>query len=133
MQRAFVLAAVCAGGLVLTLHGDAAAAAGVPALQVPGGANDAGRSEDAVAAAGVSTLQSTEADRSETVELNTATAVELRTLPGVGERTAQRIIEYREEHGGFDKVEDLMNVRGIGERTFLRLRPLVRVDVPASR
>ena len=67
------------------------------------------------------------------MELNTATASELRTLPGVGERTAERIIEYREEHGGFEKIEDLMNVRGIGEKTFLRLRPLIRVDLPAER
>ena len=66
------------------------------------------------------------------MELNTATEPELRTLPGVGERTAERIIEYREEHGGFEKIEDLMNVRGIGEKTFLRLRPLVRVDLPVE-
>ncbi len=109
MQRAFVLTALCAGFLVMTLHGHAFAEPGVAALQ------------------------STEAEQAETVELNTATAAELRTLPRVGERTAQRIIEYREEHGGFEKIEDLMNVRGIGEKTFLRLRPLVRIDVPAGR
>ena len=109
MQRAFVLTAVCAGFLAMTLHGHAFAQPGVP------------------------TLQSQEPEAQETVELNTATAAELRTLPGVGERTAERIIEYREEHGGFEKIEDLMNVRGTGERTFLRLRPLIRVDAPASR
>ena len=108
MQRAFVLTAVCAGFLVLPLHGPATAEPGVPLLQTPA------------------------PGQQETVELNTASAAELRTLPGVGERTAERIIEYREEHGGFEKIEDLMNVRGIGERTFLRLRPLVRVDAPAS-
>ena len=107
MLRAFVLTAVCAGFLAMTLHGHAFAAPGVP------------------------TLQSPEPGEQETVELNTATAAELQTLPRVGERTAERIIEYREEHGGFEKIEDLMNVRGIGERTFLRLRPLVRVDAPA--
>ena len=61
------------------------------------------------------------------VDINRATAAELDTLPGVGPRTAQRIIEYREENGGFTRLEDLMNVRGIGERTFLRLKPLVTV------
>ena len=109
MQRAFVPTALCAGLLVMTLHGHALAEPGLPALQ------------------------SAEQEQHGTVELNTATAAELRTLPRVGERTAQRIIEYREEHGGFEKIEDLMNVRGIGERTFLRLRPLIRVDAPESR
>lgn len=109
MQRAFVLTAVCFGFLVMMLHGHALAEPGAVAMQ------------------------STEAELPDTVELNTATAAELRTLPGVGERTAQRIIEYREEHGGFEKIEDLMNIRGIGEKTFLRLRPLIRVEAAASR
>ena len=62
------------------------------------------------------------------VELNTADQAALETLPGIGPRTAERIIEYRNKNGGFEKVEDLMNIRGIGERTFLRLRDLVRID-----
>ena len=67
------------------------------------------------------------------VDLNRATLAELDTLPGVGPRTAQRIVEYREEHGGFTRLEELMNVRGIGERTFLRLKPLVTVGSPDER
>ncbi len=63
----------------------------------------------------------------ERIDLNRASAVELETLPGVGPRTAELIIAYRNENGGFKKIEDLMNVRGIGERSFLRLRPLVSV------
>ncbi len=54
-------------------------------------------------------------------------AAQLESLPGVGEVTAARIIKYRQENGGFKKIEELMNVRGIGERSFLRLRPLVTV------
>ena len=65
--------------------------------------------------------------QSELIDLNAATAMELETLPGVGPRTAERILEYRREHGGFERIEDLMDVRGIGERTFLRLKPLVTV------
>ena len=63
----------------------------------------------------------------ELIDLNAATAMQLETLPGVGPRTAERILEYRREHGGFERIEDLMDVRGIGERTFLRLKPLVTV------
>ena len=65
--------------------------------------------------------------QSELIDLNAATGTELETLPGVGPRTAERILEYRREHGGFERIEDLMDVRGIGERTFLRLKPLVMV------
>lgn len=68
----------------------------------------------------------------ERIDLNAATSVELETLPGVGPRTAERILEYRREHGRFERIEDLMDVRGIGERTFLRLRPLVTVAAPES-
>lgn len=68
----------------------------------------------------------------ERIDLNSATSAELETLPGVGPRTAERILEYRREHGGFERIEDLMDVRGIGERTFLRLRPLVTVAAPES-
>ncbi|MDA1094036.1 MAG: helix-hairpin-helix domain-containing protein [Acidobacteria bacterium] len=66
------------------------------------------------------------------IDVNTATAEQLQTLPGVGPRTAERIIEYRRDNGGFKKVEDLMNVRGIGERSFLQLRPLVTVGDAAG-
>ena len=66
------------------------------------------------------------------VDLNRANSQQLQELPGIGTRTAELIIAYREEHGRFEKVEDLMNVRGIGERTFLRLRELVEVDTTAA-
>jgi competence protein ComEA len=61
------------------------------------------------------------------VNLNTATATQIATLPGVGEKAAQRIVEYREKNGGFKKIEELMNVKGIGEKSFLKLKPLITV------
>jgi comEA protein len=66
------------------------------------------------------------------VNINTATSAELQTLPGVGAATAARILEYRQKNGGFKKVEDLMNVRGIGEKTFLKLKPLITITPPKA-
>jgi competence protein ComEA len=67
------------------------------------------------------------------VNLNTATASDLQNLPGIGAATAKLIIEHRQKIGGFKKIEELMNVKGIGEKTFLKLKPMVTVgDKPAK-
>src|SRR5512137_2714601 len=67
-----------------------------------------------------------------TVNLNTATATQLESLPGVGPTLATRIIEHRQKNGPFKKVEELMNVKGIGEKNFLKLKPLVTVTPPKA-
>jgi len=59
------------------------------------------------------------------VDINQAGVAELEKLPGIGQQVAKRIIAYREENGPFEKAEELMNVRGIGEKSFLKLQPHV--------
>ncbi len=73
----------------------------------------------------VITGQDQAAAQKPTINLNTATIDQLTTLPGVGPKTAERIIEYRTKSGGFKKIEELMNVKDIGEKSFLKLKPLV--------
>lgn len=62
------------------------------------------------------------------LDLNTAGAEELDTLPGIGEVLAERILEYRAEHGPFRSVDDLKNISGIGEETVAGLADRVTVD-----
>jgi comEA protein len=69
---------------------------------------------------------------SATVNLNTASASQLESLPGIGPRTAERIVEYRQKNGNFKKIEELMNVQGIGEKSFLRIKDRITV-APAAR
>ncbi len=61
------------------------------------------------------------------INLNTATVAQLAALPGVGKSTAQRIVDSRQKNGGFKKIEELMNVKGVGEKSFLKLKPLITV------
>lgn len=62
-----------------------------------------------------------------TININTASATELEALPGIGAKTAARIVEYRQKNGPFKKIEELMNVRGVGEKNFLKLKPQITV------
>lgn len=61
------------------------------------------------------------------VDINSASVKELQTLPQIGAVVAQRIVDYREENGRFSKIEDIMKVKGIGEKTFLKIKPLITV------
>lgn len=63
-----------------------------------------------------------------TINVNTASAMELTSLPGIGEVTADRIVTYRTEHGPFTAVDQLVAVKGIGNKTLEKLRDLVAVE-----
>lgn len=66
------------------------------------------------------------------VNLNSATVTELMQLPRVGQKTAERIVSFRKQHGGFQRPEELMNVKGIGEKSFAKLKPFLAAT-PAPR
>ncbi len=61
------------------------------------------------------------------VNINTATVEQLTTLKGVGEATAQKIIDYRQQNGSFKKIEDLKNVSGIGDKRYAALKDSITV------
>src|SRR5947209_5398365 len=62
------------------------------------------------------------------VNINTAEVSQLSLLPRVGTKAAQRIVDYRREHGPFKKTTDLMQVKGFGEKSYERIAALLTVD-----
>ncbi len=61
------------------------------------------------------------------ININSADAAQLAKLPQVGPKMAQRILDYRKSNGGFKRVQDLMKVKGIGEKVFAKLQPLITI------
>ena len=66
------------------------------------------------------------------INVNQATSAQLALLPRIGTKVADRIVDYRKEHGNFSRPEDLMEVKGIGEKLFLVLKPYVTVSGPTT-
>ena len=66
----------------------------------------------------------------ELIDINTASAEQLQTLPGIGATLARRIIDFREENGPFFSIEDLLDVKGIGNAMLDELRPLITASRP---
>jgi len=97
--------------VVLVAH--AALAAQAPATQPPSKAS--ARSAASVAPA------------SAPININTASVAELDGLPGIGAKTAALIVEYRQKNGPFKKIEELMNVRGVGEKSFMEMKDRITV------
>ncbi|MCD8256970.1 MAG: helix-hairpin-helix domain-containing protein [Oscillospiraceae bacterium] len=67
------------------------------------------------------------------ININTASAVELQTLPGIGEVLSARIVDYREEHGTFAQIEDIKNVYGIGDGIFSNIQARITVGAATVR
>jgi competence protein ComEA len=84
-----------------------------PAAQAQGGGGDSAKGQP---------------EGGQKININTASVDELTQLPGIGPKTAQRIVEWRKDNGKFQKVDDLMAVKGIGEKKLARLKPLVTVQ-----
>ena len=68
----------------------------------------------------------------EVVNLNSATAAQIATLPGIGPKTADLVVQYRVKNGPFKKIEEIMNVRGVGEKSFLKIKDRLTVTVAAA-
>lgn len=89
-------------------------------IYVPHEDDDSGLPENTTTGAG-------EVSGATVININTASEQELMTLSGIGQAKAQQIIQYREENGLFDTPEDLMNVSGIGEKSFETLKDSIKV------
>jgi len=66
------------------------------------------------------------------IDINTASVVELQKLPRIGEKVAQRIVDFRKENGKFKKIEEIMKVKGIGEKIFGGIKDFITVGKPAK-
>jgi competence protein ComEA len=67
------------------------------------------------------------------VNINTASAEQLTVLPGIGPKLAARIVEYRQKSGAFKSVQELMNVRGVGEKNLKKIEPYLSAGDAAAR
>jgi competence protein ComEA len=66
------------------------------------------------------------------VNINTAPASELETLPRIGPKVAQRIVDFRTKNGNFKKVEEIMKVQGIGEKVYEQIKDLITVGAESA-
>lgn len=104
---------------IWTQHGMAVLAVTLVLFVAAGIASDAAGSKKATQGGGAAAAP---------VDINRATAAELTAVPGIGKVLAQRIVEFREKNGPFRRVEDLLKVKGIGEKSFEKFRAHIKVS-----
>lgn len=78
-------------------------------------------------AAGAVAQEQQAPERVEKIDINRADEAELQRVPGIGPAMAQRIVEWRNEHGRFERLDDLLDIRGIGVKTLEKFRPYLEV------
>src|SRR5262245_40585101 len=81
---------------------------------------------------GKAAAKSSKSAASGPVNINTASAADFEALPVIGPKLAARIVDYRQKNGPFKKIEDLMNVQGLGEKNFLKLKPQLTLGSPKA-
>jgi competence protein ComEA len=86
-----------------------------------------------VASSGLATAAPAKAAPSGKINVNTASAQQLTALPGVGEKLAARIVEYRQKQGGFKNVSELMNVQGLGEKNLAKIQAYLTTSGEAAK
>jgi competence protein ComEA len=86
-----------------------------------------------VVSSGLATAAAAKAAPTGKININTATAQQLTALPGVGEKLAARIVEYRQKQGGFKNVSDLMNVQGLGEKNLAKIQAYLTTSGEAAK
>ena len=96
-------------------------------VNIPGGGGSQIAGPQPTAAFRVLTGAATTTPTTDLININAATATELEALPGIGPTLAQRIIDYRTQHGPFQSIEDIMNVSGIGPAIFDQIQALITV------
>lgn len=67
------------------------------------------------------------------VNINTATAMELQKVKGIGEKTAKAIVQYRKKHGKFSRISDLVNVKGIGEKKLKKMKGSLKAGKSSAK
>jgi len=76
-----------------------------------------------------SLVQVVTAEEPTKIDLNEASVEELMQLKGIGQKYAERIVEYRENNGRFNQIEEIMNVKGIGPKLFESIKDLIMVEL----
>jgi competence protein ComEA len=122
-KPAFTRIATASGLLAVTaLSLLAVVLAGPPAL-----ASQARAASTKASSSKAQTASAEAQDKASPIDVNTAGVEALTDLPGIGHSTAQRIVDYRKEHGPFKTVDELLSVKGIGEKSLARFRDRVTV------